>query len=249
MLDKLPPFLLEPDGTLKEWAWPDLEERYNHRHISQGYGAWPGDEIDPDRTPQLAKALVIADRKRPHERLAAHSQCQRALIGARLKDNYMVDSELRQLLEQGFVGTTLLCPHDPYANMRIADAQGGIPAIMMEMLAYSRPGVIEVLPALPATLTRGSINGMLLRTFARLDKLAWNMEAQTVDLTITSLRKQDVTLIARYGIKDISASSGVLAEKPKSDTATCNLHLPKGKPVEIHLKIGNRNPLDWVNWV
>ena len=74
------------------------------------------------------------------------------------------------------------------------------------------------------------------------------MESQTVDLTITSLRKQDVTLIARYGIEEISASSGVLAENSKSDTATCNLHLPEGKPVEIHLKIGNRNPLDWINW-
>ena len=249
MLAKLPSYLLEPDGTLKEWAWPDLEERYNHRHVSQCYGAWPGDEIDPDRTPQLAKAAVIADRKRVHERLAAHSQCQRALIGARLKDNYMVDSEFRQLIEQGFVGTTLLCPHDPYTNMRIADAQGGIPAIMMEMLAYSRPGVIEVLPALPPSLVKGSINGMLLRTFARLDKLAWNMDSRTVDLTVTSVRKQDVTLIARYGIEEISASSGVLAGKPQSDVATCDLHLPEGKQVKVYLKIGQRNPLDWVNWV
>jgi hypothetical protein len=249
MLAKLPPYLLEPDGTLKEWAWSDLEERYNHRHVSQCYGAWPGDEIDPDRTPQLAKAAVIADRKRVHERLAAHSQCQRALIGARLKDNYIVDSELRQLLEQGFVGTTLLCPHDPYANMRIADAQGGIPAIMMEMLAYSRPGVIEVLPALPPSLVRGSINGMLLRTFAQLDKLAWNMDSRTVDLNVTSVRKQVVTLIARYGIEEISASSGVLTAKPQSGEATCDLHLPDGKQVKIHLKIGQRNPLDWINWV
>lgn len=249
LLDKLPPYLLEPDGTLKEWAWPDLEERYNHRHISQGYGAWPGDEIDPDRTPQLAKALVIANRKRVHERLAAHSHCQRALIGARLKDNYIVDSELRQLLEQGFVGSTLLCPHDPYANMRIADAQGGIPAIIMEMLAYSRPGVIEVLPALPPSLVKGSINGMLLRTAAKLDKLAWNMEKQTVDLTVTSLKNQDVTLMARYGIEEITASSGVLVAKPQSGEATCDLHLPEGKPVKIHLKIGRRNPLEWINWI
>ncbi len=120
---------------------------------------------------------------------------------------------------------------------------------MMEMLAYSRPGVIEVLPALPPSLVKGSINGMLLRTFARLDKLAWNMDARTVDLTVTSVRKQDVTLIARYGIEEISASSGVLAAKPQSGEATCDLHLPEGKPVEIHLKIGQRNPLDWVNWV
>ena len=61
MLAKLPPYLLEPDGALKEWAWPTLEERYVHRHVSHLYGAWPGDEIDPDRTPQLAKA--VADRR------------------------------------------------------------------------------------------------------------------------------------------------------------------------------------------
>jgi hypothetical protein len=60
---------------------------------------------------------------------------------------------------------------------------------MMEMLAYSRPGVIEVLPALPPSLVKGSMNGMLLRTFARLDKLAWDMEARTVDLTVTSVKK------------------------------------------------------------
>ena len=120
---------------------------------------------------------------------------------------------------------------------------------MMEMLAYSRPGVIEVLPALPPSLVKGSINGMLLRTFARLDKLAWDMDARTIDLTVTSVRKQDVTLIARYGIEEISASSGVLAAKPQSGMATCDLHLPEGKPVKVHLKIGQRNPLDWVNWV
>jgi hypothetical protein len=248
ILNKLPPHMLEPDGTLKEWACSDLQERYNHRHISHGYGAWPGDEIDPDRTPQLAKALVLANRKRVSERSAAHSHCQRGLIGARLKDNYLVDSELRQLLEQGHVGTTLLCPHDPYANMRIPDAQGGIPAIMMEMLVYSHPGVIEVLPALPPTLNKGSINGMLLRTFAKLDKLTWNMDTRTVDLTVTSVRKQEVTLIARYGIIDISASSGALVSKPKSGEATCSLHLQEGKPVKIHMKIGQLNPLDWINW-
>jgi hypothetical protein len=250
ILAKLPPYLLEPDGTLKEWAWPTLDERYVQRHISHLYGAWPGDEIDPDRTPQLAKAALIADRHRVPERLAGHGLCHRALVGARLKDSYMVDSELRQLIETGWVGPTLRCSHDPYAGAGGApDAQGGIPTIMMEMLAYSRPGVIEVLPALPPTLVKGSINGMLLRTFARLNKLSWDMEARTVDLTVTSVKKQDVTLIARYGIEGISTSSGALATKPQSDKAACELHLPEGKPVEIHLKIGRRNPLDWVNWV
>jgi hypothetical protein len=249
MLAKMPPYLLEPDGALKEWSWPTLAERYVQRHVSHLYGAWPGDEFDPDRAPQLAKAAVIANRHRVPERLAGHGLCHRALVGARLKDSYMVDSELRQLIETGWVAPTLRCSHDPYSGIGIPDAQGGIPTIMMEMLAYSRPGVIEVLPALPPSLVKGSINGMLLRTFARLDKLAWDMEARTVDLTVTSFRKQDVTLIARHGIEKVSAPSNVLAAKPQSDKAACDLHLAEGKPVEIHLKLGRRNPLDWVNWV
>jgi len=55
---------------------------------------------------------------------------------------------------------------------------------------------------------------MLLRTFARLNKLAWDMGARTVDLTITSLRNQDVTFIARQGIESISATPGALSAKP-----------------------------------
>jgi hypothetical protein len=40
-----------------------------------------------------------------------------------------------------------------------------------------------------------------------------------------------------------------LAAKPLSGSAACDLHLPQGKPVEIHLKLGKRNPLDWVNHI
>jgi alpha-L-fucosidase 2 len=254
MLSKMPPYLLEQDGTLKEWAWPTLQDRYAHRHVSHLYGAWPGDEIDPDRSPQLARAAVIANRRRTFdlmstavvgETLPAYARCHRALAGARLKDNVIVGILLKQLIEQGYVSTSLRCSRDPYAGP-VSDAHGGLPAIIMEMLAYSRPGVIEVLPALPSFLVKGSINGMLVRTFARLDKLTWDMEARTVDLTITSIRKQDVTLIARYGIENISATSGVLETKPKPGTANCDLHLPEGKSVEIHLKLGRQNLLDWI---
>ncbi len=257
MLAKMPPYLLDPDGTLKEWAWPMLQEHYAHRHVSHLYGAWPGDEIDPDRTPQLARAAKIADRRRTFdlmstavvgETLPAYARCHRALAGARLKDDVIVDIQLRQLIEQGYVSTSLRCSRDPYAGP-VSDAQGGIPAIIMEMLAYSRPGVIEVLPALPPLLVRGSINGMLARTFSKIDKLAWDMEARTVDLIITSLRKQKVTLITRYGIEEIAAPDEIVAAKPKAGTANCDLNLPAGKPVEIHLKLAQQKPFDWATTV
>ena len=254
ILAKMPPYLTEPDGTLKEWTWPGLQEHYSHRHVSHLYGAWPGDEIDPDRTPQLARAALIADRRRTFdtmatavagETLAAYARCHRALVGARLKDNIITDVQLRKLLEQGYVSTALRCSREPYGGP-VPDAQGGIPAIIMEMLVYSRPGVIEVLPALPPSLEKGSINGMLVRTFAKIDRLAWDMKSRTVDVTITSVRNQDITLIVRYGVEDISAPDGVLLAAFKQGKADCELHLPENKPVDIHLKLGHHKPSDWV---
>jgi hypothetical protein len=254
MLAKIPPYMLEPDGTLKEWAWPTLQERHIHRHVSHLYGVWPGDDIDPDRTPQLARAAGIAARRRTFDALAtavagetmpAYGRCHRALVGARLKDNVIVDVQLRQLMEQGYVSEALRCAREPYA-VPVPDAHGGIPAIIMEMLAYSRPGVIEVLPALPPSLVKGSIHGMRLRTFAKLDKLAWDMVARTVDLTVTSARKQDVTLIARHGIEAITAPAGVLAAPLQTGRADVDLHLPENRPVTFRLILGRRKPLDWV---
>jgi hypothetical protein len=245
MLAKMPPYLLASDGMLKEWAWPTLEDHLDHRHVSHLYGAWPGDEIDPDLTPELAKAALLADRKRTPENLSGHGLCHRALAGARLKDNYLVDYELRVLLEQGYVGPTLRSSHNPYLPP-MPDTQGTLPTLMMEMLVYSRPGVIELLPALPDAIESGSIRGMLARTFVKIDELTWDMAARREDLTLTSIRKQDLTLIVRHGIESITAPPSVLAEAPARDATRCELHLPEGQPVTLHLKIGGHNPVEWV---
>jgi hypothetical protein len=248
MLAKLPPYLLDPDGMLKEWTWASLQDNCDHRHVSHLYGVWPGDEIDPDRTPKLAKAALLADRKRTPETLAAHGLCHRALVGARLKDSYLVQSQMKQLLEQGYVAATIRTSHNPYLPP-MPDAQGALPTIMMEMLVYSRPGVIELLPALPDSLGKGSVNGVLARTFARVDTLAWDLEAKSADVSITSLKDQSITLIVRYGIEKISAPAGVLAKMPEPDAISCDLHLPKGEPVRLHLALGRNKPLDWVDRV
>lgn len=245
MLGKMPPYLTDTGGALKEWAWPTLEENQDHRHASHLYGVWPGDEIDPDRTPQLAKAAWLADRKRAQGNASGHGISHRALADARLKDNYLVNMELKQFFEQGYVGPTLRGSHNPYTPP-MPDQQGSVPTIMMEMLMYSRPGVIEPLPALPPTLTTGSVKGMLVRTFAKVNDLTWNMGTRSLDLTITSRREQDITLTVRYGIESITAPAGVLAARPKVDTTECVLHLPQGSPVTLHLKIGSHRPSDWV---
>lgn len=245
ILDKMPNYLLDEDGALKEWAWPTLAERQDHRHISHMYGVWPTDEIDPDRTPMLAKSAWLANRKRAQGNASGHGISHRMLAAARLKDNYLVNMELKQLLEQGYFGPVLTSSHNPYTGF-MPDQQGSVLTLMMEMLVYSRPGVIELLPALPTTLTKGNVKGILARTFAKVDDLSWNLEAKTIDVTFTSLRDQEISLIVRYGIQSIDAPEGVIRAIPENDSQNCILHLPKNKPVKIHLTIGNHSPSDWI---
>jgi len=245
LLTKMPNYLLDRDGAIKEWAWPTLEERQDHRHISQMYGVWPSDEIDPDRTPDLAKAAWLANRKRAQGNSSGHGISHRMLAAARLKDNHLVNFELKQLLEEGYFGPVLTSSHNPYTGF-MPDQQGSVLTLIIEMLLYSREGVIELLPALPETLDHGNIKGILSRSFARIDDLSWDMKAKTACLTLTSLRAQEITLIVRYGIESISAPEGVLKSQPKADARTCVLHLPQDKPVTIQLRLGQHKSSDWI---
>jgi hypothetical protein len=119
------PYLLDRDGALKEWSWPTLVENQDHRHISHLYGVWPADEITPDQTPQLAKAAWLANRKRAQGNGSGHGISHRMLVAARLKDNYLVNMELKQLLEQGYFGPVLTSSHNPYTDF-MPDQQGSV---------------------------------------------------------------------------------------------------------------------------
>jgi hypothetical protein len=66
---------------------------------------------------------------------------------------------------------------------------------------------------------------------------------------LLSFRKQDVTLIARYGSEAITAPAGVLAAPLQAGKSTIDVRLPENKPVTSHLKLGRRKPLDWVERV
>lgn len=57
---------------------------------------------------------------------------------------------------------------------------------------------------------------------------------------------RSVTLIARYGIEEISALAGVLAEPLQKGKANIDLHLPERRRVSLRLKLGAHQPIEWV---
>jgi hypothetical protein len=246
ILAGLPPYLLDGDGALKEWDWPTIEEALDHRHVSHLYGAWPSDEITPDGTPGLARAALLAARKRGQGNASAHGLLHRSLAAARLNDPYLVNFDLKQLLEQGYINPSLTTLHNPYA-FPSPDPQGGIPTLMMEMLVYSRPGVIGLLPAEPDSLSKGSVKGILCRTQAKIDDLTWNLETKKIDVTISSRIDQTVKLMVRRGIESVYAPEGVLTAPVQVGSVECNVRLSASHPVTLHFMIAAEDGSNWTD--
>ena len=245
ILAKLPPYLLDTDGALKEWDWPTIQEALDHRHVSHLYGVWPTDEITPDTTPELARAAWLAARKRGQGNASAHGLLHRSLAAARLKDSYLVNFDLKQLLEQGYINPSLTTMHNPYL-FPSPDPQGGIPTLIMEMLVYSRPGVIGLLPAEPDSLTKGSIKGILCRTQAKIDDLTWNLETRKMDVTISSRIVQTIKLFVRKGIESVDAPDGVLATTVLAGSEECSVRLAASHPITLHFTIGTQDGSGWI---
>jgi alpha-L-fucosidase 2 len=245
ILAKLPPYELNVDGSLKEWAWPSLEDNLDHRHDSHLYGVWPADEITPEQTPELARAAWLAARKRAQGNASAHGILHRSLAAARLKDPWLVNFDLKEILEQGYVNPSFTTNHNPYA-IPSPDPQGAIPTILIESLLYSRPGVIELLPAIPSSLRSGAVKGILCRTQAKMDNFEWNLDAKTMDLTISSPENQTLSLVVRRGIETVVADHSDAIAGFHADADSVTLHLAAGRPLTLHLTVGERLPYDWI---
>ena len=193
-LASLPTYLLDQDGGLKEWAWPDIEENYNHRHVSHHYDVWPGRAVTPETEPELTEAIIISNRKRGQQDDSAHGIIHRAFTAIRLKDMEEAVQNLSQLFNHGFVRRTLQTSHFPYRGI-FPDLQGAVPAFLVEMCVFSAPGVVEFLPAMPDNMAAGAIDGVWLYTFAKLNHMEWDEKGLCA--VIASRENQTLTLRCR----------------------------------------------------
>jgi hypothetical protein len=218
LLAKLPPYRVNSDGALAEWIWPSLNDNYAHRHVSHLYPVWPLHEINPDDTATLAAAATEALLLRSNPNNAAHGFLHRALAHARLKDSVNVSAMLLNILPNKFVFRSLMTSHYPNFDTYNADAAHTIPGILIEMLTYSKPGVTELLPALPDSLTQGTITGIRGRNRVTVVSLSWNLTNGTVNATLQSDITQNITLINRRGISSIS-SSATISPSPLGESA------------------------------
>ncbi len=152
-LDHLPPYIINNDGALAEWAWPGLATSHYNNH-----------------------------------------------------------------------------------SVFATDVVNSVPTVMMEMLAATKPGTLELLPALPNGPKKGSISGMLGKSQFTINNLTWDMDNRTVKVTLTSNIDQNLTLIQRSGIESITSDGVAIQNSPLGGIARV-LPLQQGRTVTVNLTL------------
>ena len=237
MLSKLPTLMLdEATGSLHEFAWSEIPDELQHRYVSHHYDVWPGNAITWEETPDMALAVLKSNRKRgltsTMEVATVQGFLQRLYTAIRLKDSEHAFFILKQLFEHGFVNHSLLTNF--YSNRLIwPDAQGAFPSVLAEMAVYSKPGLIELLPAMPGTLVKGDFTGLCLYTFAKLERLKWDLNENTLSARILPLKDQTIKLRIRQGYEELSVD-GVSQLSQRNEIT---LNLKKDVPVDISAKL------------
>jgi alpha-L-fucosidase 2 len=243
LLGRLPAYRVNGDGALAEWAWPAdgpvIGDRYDHRHISHLYPAWPLHEVTAADTPDLAEAALRALRLRGAGDRSAHGYLHRCLAGARLRDAALAGRHLAAITGRDFFFRSLMSSHYPGRRVYNADAACCLPGVLTEMLVDSvpprdgRPGRVELLPAVPAFLPAGRLRGARTLTQVGLD-LAWNLKTGAVaaDLRSRIAQRIELTWRAATDCQITGCRDPILAGQPGS----WRLELPEGADVHVRMK-------------
>lgn len=230
MLAKLPAYQAGPDGTLREWLWPGFAENYKHRHASQLYGLF--EEMDPEigASPALRAAASRAIAERLKFRQAegggemAFGLVQLGLASAHLGEAAPAH-QLTDWLASKYWSAGMGSFHN-VGNLLNTDISGGLPALVLEMLTYSEPGLVSLLPALPAEWPTGEVQGARLRGQIEVKSLRWDGPRLTA--TLRSAVRQTVTVqLPRAG--QPAAGTQLRA----TDARHYRLALPAGQDVQV----------------
>jgi alpha-L-fucosidase 2 len=213
-LDHLPPYIVNADGALAEWAWPDLANKnnYQHRHSSGLMPVWPYRELTPEtnRAQYNAAKVFLQKKDAGSYENAGHGLLHGALIAADLNSADSVNAKLLRFAREDYYYASMATSHYNNHNVFATDVVNSVPTVMMEMLAATQPGTLELLPALPKTLKKGTISGLLGKGQFTINTLTWDTDAHKVRVTLTSGIDQNLTLIQRAGITAITADGATV---------------------------------------
>jgi alpha-L-fucosidase 2 len=191
--DQMEPLQIGKAGQLEEWGhdWDMNGPEMNHRHVSHLFALFPGHQISPQETPELAaavkKSLVLRG-----DQATGWSNAWKINLWARLRDGdhafKILNEQLRLAGAQstdyhGAGGGTyadMLDAHPPFQiDGNFGSASGIDEMLLQSSERYTDPSLpnedlytIDLLPALPSAWPNGSMHGLRARGGFQVD-LDW----------------------------------------------------------------------------
>ncbi len=236
MLKKMPEYMINQDGAFKEWLHEKLADNYNHRHQSHIYPLFPGFEITKENDLKNYTAIAKAVEKRllvGFSDQTGWSYAHMANIFARLENNERAYECLSNLI-RSCVKSNLFTFHNDWRGQGVTtdwfagnppfqiDANFGFTAAVLEMLIFSRPGFIRILPAIAPDWNKGKARGLWTRCACRVD-IEWDITSKNITVKLMPLRKESIEIEIPLRFDNIDASGCTIVSSKENRYIIVNL--------------------------
>ncbi|KAF7531572.1 hypothetical protein G7054_g8725 [Neopestalotiopsis clavispora] len=172
ILARIPPLHINDAGLIQEWGTQDYKEyEPGHRHVSHLFGLYPGNIINPQRSPGLASAAQrVLERRAAHG--GGHTGWSRAWLlnmHARLWDAEGCGNHMELLLSNSTL-PNLFDSHPPFQIDGNFGGCAGVVECIVQSFQAPTAGIedghaveIRLLPSCPRSWSEGEVSGICLR--------------------------------------------------------------------------------------
>ena len=215
---RLHPYQIGKKGNLQEWYYDWEDQDPQHRHQSHLFGLFPGHQITPQKTPELANACRKTLEIKGDE-TTGWSKGWRINLWARLGDGnhaYKMYRELLKYVEPDAIRARNVNGGGTYPNLLDAhppfqiDGNFGGSAAVAEMLVQSDNNEIRLLPALPEAWNSGRVKGICTRGGFEIS-MEWNNHILK-KVTVFARQNGTTLLVSGNKQKKISLQGGKIIE-------------------------------------